>query len=218
MSRLIRRIPALAAAVVAVLAVTGAVAQVTTPVRGSALRAAILDAVRPMVEAEVGKPVEFVVNDMRVLGEWAFVDLKPQRPGGGTIEYIYSRYQGAVDAGAFDNQVVALLRQTPRGWLVYQYSLGATDVVWYGWWMYYPVRRRSSRRIERGPCRAPASRPRPGRYMLPGAGTIQPWVAPPGIWMTAIRPTSGTSQGGRTTLPPASTTFFSRLSRSSTAT
>ena len=39
-----------------------AFAQVTTPPRGSPLRAAILDGLRPMVEAEVGKPVEFVVH------------------------------------------------------------------------------------------------------------------------------------------------------------
>jgi hypothetical protein len=114
-------------------------AQVTTPPAGSPLRVAILDAVRPMVEAEVGKPVEFVVNAMRVLGEWAFVDLAPQRPGGGAIAYAYSRYQAAHDAGAFDNEVVALLRNTPSGWLVYEYRLGATDVAWYGWWMEYPV-------------------------------------------------------------------------------
>ena len=86
-----------------------------------------------------GRPVEFVVTTIRVLGEWAFVDLRPQRPGGGPIEFVYSRYQAAVDAHAFDNDVVALLRNTPRGWLVYQYALGRTDVAWYGWWMYYPV-------------------------------------------------------------------------------
>src|SRR5437763_1501162 len=83
-----------------------AAAQVTTPPQGSPVRAAILDAVRPMVEAEVGKPVEFVVRQLRLLGEWAFVDLTPQRPGGGAIEYVYSRYQAARDAGAFDNEVV----------------------------------------------------------------------------------------------------------------
>jgi hypothetical protein len=138
MVRLIRSLSAFAAAV-ALVAAAGAAAQVSTPARGSALRTAILDAVRPLVEAEVGKPVEFVVNDLRLLGEWAFVDLKPQRPGGGPVEYVYTRYQAAVDAGAFDNQVVALLRQTPRGWLVYQYALGATDVAWIGWWTYYPV-------------------------------------------------------------------------------
>ena len=121
------------------LGTVAAEAQVTTPAQGSPLRAAILDAVRPRVEAEVGKPVEFVVRQLRVLGEWAFADLTPQRPGGGAIEYVYSRYQRARDAGAFDNQVVALLRNTPRGWLVYEYSLGATDVAWYGWWRAYPV-------------------------------------------------------------------------------
>ena len=72
--------------------------------------------------------VEFVIRQLRLLGEWAFVDLTPQRPGGGAIEYVYSRYQAARDAGAFDNEVVALVRSTPRGWLVYEYALGATDV------------------------------------------------------------------------------------------
>lgn len=132
------RIAAIAAAFILIVA-TGASAQVATPAPGTPLRAAILDAVRPMVEAEVGKPVEFVVTSIRLLGEWAFVDLRPQRPGGAPIEYIYSRYQAAVDARAFDNGVVALLRNTPRGWLVYQYSLGATDVAWYGWWQFFPV-------------------------------------------------------------------------------
>lgn len=114
-------------------------AQVTTPPRGSPQRAAILDAVRPMVEAEVGKPVEFVVNDIRVLGEWAFVSLAPQRPGGGKIEYAYTRYQVAVDNDMFGNTVLALLRQTPKGWLVYQYDFGATDVPWLQWKDFYPV-------------------------------------------------------------------------------
>jgi hypothetical protein len=116
-----------------------AVAQVATPPRGSPLRAAILDGVRPMVEAEVGKPVEFVVQQMRVLGEWAFVLLSPQRPGGGAIPYVYTRYQAAVDEGFFDNQVSALLRDTPSGWLVYEYNLGATDVPWVDWGQSYPV-------------------------------------------------------------------------------
>jgi len=129
----------LSAAALTVVVAVSAAAQVATPAPGTPFRTAILDAVRRMVEAEVGPPVAFVVNDMRVLGEWAFVDLTPQRPGGGAIEYVYSRYQAAVDAGAFDNNVIALLRMTPTGWLVYQYALGATDVPWIGWWDFYPV-------------------------------------------------------------------------------
>jgi hypothetical protein len=121
------------------LAPGAAFAQAETPAKGSELRKTLLDAVRPMVEAEVGKPVEFSVNDLNVLGEWAFAILTPQRPGGGPIEYVYTRYQGAVDAGAFDNQVIALLRETPTGWLVYGYSLGATDVPWEEWKNEFPV-------------------------------------------------------------------------------
>lgn len=116
-------------------------AQVETPAAGSPLRKGILDAVRPMAEAEVGKPVEFVVTDLRVLGEWAFVRAVIQRPAGGEIEYVYTRYQSWVDAGTFGGRVIALLRQTPKGWLVYEYDLGATDVVWDPWKELYPVPR-----------------------------------------------------------------------------
>jgi hypothetical protein len=116
-------------------------AQAETPAAGSPLRKAILDAVRPMAEAEVGEPVEFVVTDLRVLGEWAFVRAVIQRPGGGEIEYVYTRYQSWVDAGAFGGQVITLLRQTPKGWLIYEYDLGATDVVWDPWDELYPVPR-----------------------------------------------------------------------------
>ncbi|WP_421725332.1 hypothetical protein [Bauldia sp.] len=120
--------------------VTGAaMAQVTTPPRGSPQRSAILDGVRPMVQAEVGAPVEFVVHQMRVVGDWAFVLLSPQRPGGAPIDYRYTRYGEAVAGGFFDNQVSALLRQSPSGWLVYEYDLGATDVPWVGWADYHPV-------------------------------------------------------------------------------
>jgi hypothetical protein len=106
---------------------------VSSPPQGSPERMVILNALRPMVIAEVGAPVEFVVNTIRVLGEWAFVEAHPQRPGGGPIFYIYTRYQPMVDAGAFDDTVTALLRLTPAGWLVYEYDLGATDVVWMEW-------------------------------------------------------------------------------------
>lgn len=117
----------------------GALAQVTTPAQGSAQRTAILNAVRGQAEAELGAPVEFVVDQMRVLGEWAFVQLHPQRLGGGTIFYTYTRYQADQDFGALDENVVALLRETPAGWLVYEYDFGSTDVPWYPWMDRYPV-------------------------------------------------------------------------------
>lgn len=135
-----RRALALMIALCAGLFASQAVAQsVTTPAPGTPLRAEILNAVRGIAQAELGAPIEFVVNDMRVLGEWAFVELHPQRPGGDEIFYVYTRYQAAWDAGALDQQLTALLRQTPVGWLVYEYNFGATDVVWIDWIGRYPA-------------------------------------------------------------------------------
>lgn len=125
--------------VTAVLAAGPASAQIDSPGKGSPVRAAILDALRLTVEGEVGKPVEFVVTEIRVLGEWAFVITQPQRPGAKPVEYVYTRYQQSVDDGTFDGQAIALLRDTPKGWLVYEYSLGATDVPWIDWGKHYPV-------------------------------------------------------------------------------
>lgn len=135
---LCRSVAALATLALATFS-TAASAQVATPPQGSPLRAAILDAIRGITVAEFGGPIEFVVVDLRVLGEWAFAVVHPQRPGGGEIFYTYTRYQTAWDAGALDQTAIALLRETPAGWLVYEYDFGATDVPWMPWMEYYPV-------------------------------------------------------------------------------
>lgn len=56
------------------------------PAKGSAERSAILDTLRPAVEEEMRGPVEFVVTTIRVSPNWAFVQVEPQRPGGGAID------------------------------------------------------------------------------------------------------------------------------------
>ena len=135
-----RTIAALATLAIASFS-TAAFAQVETPPPGDPKREAILDAIRGIAVAEFGGPIEFVVADMRVLGEWAFVTVNPQRPGGGEIFYTYTRYQAQLDAGALDEQAVVLLRETPAGWLVYEYDFGATDVIWVDWLGRYPAPR-----------------------------------------------------------------------------
>ena len=116
-----------------------AFSQVETPAPGTPLRKAVLDSLRLAVAAELGTPIEFYSVDMRVLGEWAFVYALPQRPGGGAISYLYTKYQDAWENGAFDEGVSALLRETPSGWLVYEHVIGATDVPWVDWPQYYPM-------------------------------------------------------------------------------
>lgn len=99
------------------------------PPPGSAERRAILDTVRPLLEQQVGPPVEFVVNDIRIVGQFAFVAVEPQRPGGGRIDY--SHLTRGDDADFFDGlRTEAILTRRDGRWLVAHYGIGSTDV-WY---------------------------------------------------------------------------------------
>ena len=97
------------------------------PSPGSAQRRAILDALRPAIEAQIGPDVEFVVRQIRVVGGWALVIADPQRRGGGAID-------GHHYFADFDNMgglmVTALLRQRSGRWTLVEQAIGATDV-WY---------------------------------------------------------------------------------------
>ncbi len=91
-------------------------------------RRAMLDALRPAVEARLGPKVEFVVQTIRVEGGWAFVMAEPQRRGGGVID---GRRIFGEDFGNMDGvTVTAVLKRQPRGWTVVEHAIGATDV-WY---------------------------------------------------------------------------------------
>ena len=114
-------------------------AQAVTPPKGSPERAAILDSLRLRAESELGPPVEFVVGQMRVVGEWAYVNAIPQRKGGGPIPWTYTRYQQHKDDGGFEEALEALLRNTPEGWLVYEFALGGTDPAFVSWTGLYPA-------------------------------------------------------------------------------
>lgn len=114
-------------------------AQAVTPPAGSPERAAILDSLRLRAESELGQPVEFVIGQMRLLGEWAYVAAKPQRKGGGPIPWAYTRYQVHWEGGGFEEGLEALLRNTPQGWLVYEFALGGTDPAFVSWTGLYPA-------------------------------------------------------------------------------
>jgi hypothetical protein len=104
-----------------------------SPPPGSPERRAILDAVRPVVVAQVGPPVEFVVEDIRVLGSYAFVVVEPQRPGGGQIDYSH------LDDGLMDGlRTEAILVNRNGRWLVAHHGTGATDVWYLGFCGEYP--------------------------------------------------------------------------------
>nr|WP_246476095.1 hypothetical protein [Roseibium litorale] len=101
------------------------------PARGTAERKLILDAVRPLAEARLGTPVEFVVSWMRSADNWAFVSLAPQRPGGAAIDLRQTVF--ASEAEYMDGaQTYALLRYQFDRWNIIDFAVGPTDVFWQG--------------------------------------------------------------------------------------
>ena len=114
-----------------------AVAEPVEPPRGSALRAALLDAVRGPAEHDLGAPVEFVVEALRADGDVALARVTAQRPGGGAIDTdtapLIAR-EGIPPSLVDGPHVVAFLRRGPDGaWSVETHSTGATDMWWVGW-------------------------------------------------------------------------------------
>lgn len=91
-------------------------------------RKAVLDALRPAVEARLGPNIEFVVAHLRIEDGWAFVIVDPQRKGGKPID------GWAIFGEHFDNmdglRTEAVLRRTKDRWRVVDWGIGATDV-WY---------------------------------------------------------------------------------------
>lgn len=107
----------------------------TEPARGSATRAALMDALRPHAEWILGAPVEFLVHDLRVEGDIAFASVWPQRPGGVQIDLRRTPawFRGELDLEMMDGAgMQALYRRSGQTWVAVHWALGATDV----WWAY----------------------------------------------------------------------------------
>ncbi len=108
------------------------------PAKGSAERAAIMDTLRPAVEAEMRGSVEFVVTTIRVTPNWAFVQVEPQRPGGGVIDPEQTGFAG--DTDMMDGLTVYGLMGFQAGrWNLIDHMVGPTDVGYAGWQQRYGV-------------------------------------------------------------------------------
>lgn len=108
------------------LSAASAVSAYTVPAKGSTARRAILEALRPAIEARLGPRIEFAVTVIRVESGWAFVVADPQRRGGRPIN-------GRAYFGSdFDNmdglRVDAVLRLRKGRWALVDHAIGATDV------------------------------------------------------------------------------------------
>ena len=122
-----------------VMAATVLRADYVEPQRGSATRKALMDALRPHAEWQLGRPVQFVVDDLRLAqGQGlpfpvAFASVTAQRPGGKKIDLRRTPgfFRGHLDPEFMDGtSIQALYRKVGDTWVAVHWAVGATDV-WY---------------------------------------------------------------------------------------
>lgn len=109
--------------------------QVYTPEKGSAERAAILNALRGPVEKQLKQRVVFVTDNFKVQGNWTFVSGRPTTPSGGEPSLKGTVFEGEEDM--FENNFFGLLKKTGGKWKVVAHALGCTDVCYADWWRRY---------------------------------------------------------------------------------
>lgn len=108
-----------------------------TPKQGSPDRKAIMDGLRIPIEKDLKQKVIFQVDHLKLQGNWAFFSGKNLTTSGKKIDYRKTQYKEALEAGAFDDWTCALLKKNGKKWKVVTYAIGATDVVWDGWYQQY---------------------------------------------------------------------------------
>ena len=95
----------------------------------------LLDALTPVVAADIGQPVSFTIDTVRVQNEWAWLVVQPQAPGGGAIDWARTKYgeqsaEGVLDGGG---TTYALLKRENGQWRVLEFVIGPTDVAYADW-------------------------------------------------------------------------------------
>jgi len=125
-----------ALAVATTLALTTGHAQaqrVHTPATGTPERRLLMDALRLRMQRELNKPMIFQVQQLRVLGNWAFAEVIPRKPDGSPFDYRGTPFEQEKRDGVLDDASVALLRRVNGAWRVVRLAIGPTDVAWWGW-------------------------------------------------------------------------------------
>jgi len=132
-------LPLLIAGPMATTAGTAPSAVVQSAVRdigvGDPLRRSLLDTLRPAIQRDLGgQAVQFMVDRLRVQGDWAFYAGSIQQPNGRPINFSRTRYASALENGVFDGPgTFALLRRSAGAWRVVTFVVGPTDVAWLAW-------------------------------------------------------------------------------------
>ncbi|EBA09159.1 hypothetical protein [Sagittula stellata] len=104
-----------------------------TPRIGTALRADLMDAMRPHAEWIFGAPLVFRVDELRVDGDVAFAMLEPLRKDGRAMTPADLIPGHSRDIFEFDGPAMqALFRRSGNTWVAVHWAIGATDAWWFG--------------------------------------------------------------------------------------
>jgi hypothetical protein len=107
------------------------------PDKGSAERTALLDTLRLPVEKELKQNIVFVINQINVQGQWAFVDGRLRTTDGKVPKWKGTPYAQAAGYGAQSDGISALLKRSGTGWRIVTKAIGCTDVCYVDWWRRY---------------------------------------------------------------------------------
>lgn len=95
----------------------------------------LLDALAPVVSQDVGQPVSFTIDTVRVENDWAWLVVQPRAAAGGDIDWSQTKYaeqnaEGVLDGGG---TTYALLKRENGEWRVLEFVVGPTDVAYAEW-------------------------------------------------------------------------------------
>ncbi|WP_150125444.1 hypothetical protein [Sphingomonas sp. LM7] len=96
-------------------------------------RAALLEAARAPVRAELGKAPKFRVDQLHREGDWAFLLATMQEADGSPFDYSGTPLGDAAKQGFVSRTYAALLRHKAGGWEVVAKAIGPGDVAWEDW-------------------------------------------------------------------------------------
>lgn len=99
----------------------------SVPRAGSAERKAILDAIRPRTEKDLGFKVKFEVSHIKSTGTFAFVIARPIHTNGKQIDWRKTKYAQDWKDGVFGDAVLSLLKKSGKTWRILEWSIGASD-------------------------------------------------------------------------------------------
>lgn len=101
---------------------------------GDPLRRTLLDTLRPSIEDELNQPVQFMVDQLKIQGDWAFYAGSVQRPDGRPIDFARAGFAEQIAEGMFDGPATyGLMHRVGGRWTVTVFVIGPTDVAYLGW-------------------------------------------------------------------------------------